>query len=52
VEQPKEKGRIKADENCKGLRDRFVVASGRLLVSIQRRVQLQAPKLLIVAMSV
>jgi len=39
-QQNKEKDRIKVDEKCSGLLDRFVV------------VQLQAPKLLIVAMSV
>jgi len=46
----KKEVRIKADEKCKGLLDRLVVVV--VLVSLQRRVQLQAPKLLVVAMSV
>jgi len=49
----KKEERIKADEKRKGLLDRFVVVvQYMVLMSLQRRVQLQAPKLLIVVMSV
>jgi len=46
----KKEERIKADEKCKGFLDRFVVVQV-VLVSLQSRVQLEAPKLLIVANS-
>jgi len=49
----KKEERINAHEERKGLLDRFVgVAQQVVLLSLQRRMQLQAPKLLIVAMSV
>ena len=46
----KKEERIKADKKCKSLLNRFVVVAV-VHVSLQRRVQLQAPKFLIVAMS-